>query len=44
MERNKRPGLMLCLGVLTALLSAVLALCLGAAGLTLPQLLSLIHI
>ena len=32
MERNKRPGLMLCLGVLTALLSAVLALCLLAAG------------
>lgn len=38
MERNERPGLMLCLGVLAALLSAVLALCLGAAGLTLPQL------
>ena len=38
MERNERPGLVLCLGVLAALLSAVLALCLGAAGLTLPQL------
>ena len=38
MARNKHPGRAMSLGALAVLLSALLALCLGAAGLTLPQL------